>query len=103
MLEFFQQKTEKVRSKNENHKKNTIFPKKLHKKIPRDTLKAVFTTEHILLVVQNGQGKVSSIKKFSSIFIYLEIKCTFLDRAEKRLPEGPVFSCQSPQKNWKLT
>ena len=102
MLEFFQQKTEKVRSKNENHKKIQFFQKKLNKNIPRDTLNTVFTTELFLFVVQNGQGKVSSIKKFSSNFFYLEVKCTFLDRAEKRLPEGPVFSCQSPQKNWKL-
>ena len=104
LLDFFQQKTEKVCPKNENHKKNThFFPKKLNKNIPLDTLNTVFTTEHFLLVVQNGQRKVFSFKKFSSNFFYLEVKCTFLDRPEKRLPEGPVFSCQSPQKNWKLT
>ena len=48
-------------------------------------------------------GKSFFLHKFSSNFIYLEVKCTFLDRPEKRLPEGPVFSCQSPQKNWKFT
>ena len=66
-------------------------------------MNTVFTAEHFLLVVQNGQGKVTSFKKFSSNFIYLQVKCTFLDRPEKRLPEGPVFSCQGPQKKWKLT
>ena len=91
MREFFQQKTEKVRSKNENHKKIQLFQKKLHKNIPRDTLNTVFTTEHFLLVVQNGQGKVSSIKKFSSNFIYLDVKCNFFKLSEKKLARKPKF------------
>ena len=80
-----------------------FFIEKLHINFTRDTLKTVFTSEHFLLVVQNGHGKVSSFKKFSSNIFYLEVKCTFLDRPEKRLPDGPVLSCQNPQKNWKLT
>ena len=87
----FNKKLKKFAQKTKVIEKVYIFTKKyLHKNFPRDTLNTVFTTEQFLLVVQNGQGKISSFKKFSWKFIYLQLNCTFLDHAEKRLPEGPI-------------
>ena len=62
----FNKKLKKFAQKTKIIKKIHFFPKKLHKIIPRDTLNTVFETEHILLVIQKGLGKVSSFNNFST-------------------------------------
>ena len=54
-----------------------------------------------MLVDKRWQRKVF-FKKFSSKCIYRDVKCSFCNPAEKRLPVERFFSCQSPQKKWKL-
>ena len=41
-------------------------------------------------------------KQFFPNYIFRDVKCTFLEPAEKRLPEDRIVSCQEPQKIWKL-
>ena len=54
-----------------------------------------------MLVDKVWQRKVF-FKKFSSKCIYRDVKCSFYNPAEKSLPDERFFSCQSPQKKWKL-
>ena len=54
-----------------------------------------------MLVDKRWQRKVF-VKKISSKCIYRDVKCSFYNPAEKSLPDERIFSCQSPQKKWKL-
>ena len=53
-----------------------------------------------MLVVQNWQNFF--FEKFSSKCIYRDVKWSFFKPVKKTLPDERIFSCQSPQKNWKL-
>ena len=50
-----------------------------------------------MLVVQKWQ-KNFFLKKFSSRYIYRDVKWNLFKPAEKSLPHERIFSCQSPQK-----
>ena len=57
-----------------------------------------FTTEKLFARCLKTTERSFFFKQFSSNYIFRDVKCTFLELAEKRLPEDRIFSCQSPQK-----
>ena len=58
-------------------------------------------TEKVMIVVRNWQRIFFSKKSFQNVSIETK-QCSFFNPAEKSLPNDRIFSCQSPQKNWKL-
>ena len=83
-------------------KKYTFFPKNLFIIFLGSRRILCLTTEKKIARCPKTTERSFFLKHFSSNYIYRDVKCTFLEPAEKRLPANRIFSCQSPQKNWKL-
>ena len=86
---FFDKKLKKFAQKTKM-KENDIFSKK-------NSIK--YSSGHVDYNQKILWQKKFFFKKFSSKYIYRDVKCSFLKPAEKNLPESRFFSGQSPKRS----
>ena len=99
----FNKNLKKVAQKTKITKKYTFFPIKTPLKYSSGHVGYNFYNRTHFACRPKWTGKSFFFQYFLLKFIYLEVKCTFLDRPKNACRKAQFFSCQSPQKYWKLT